>query len=261
MPDQMTNTAAEPVVPTVASEPNTPTVLPIQRRKRRTGGMSSSVPAKAEKRIKASLKKYMHVVGEALKRESNEADTSNIINDMLGDFWGYDKFFDVTSEYRIRGQFADYGVKTNGKVMFFIEVKAVNVTLNENHLFQVTSYAVNEGVEWVVLTNGHTWQLYHIVFGQPIDRDLVLSFNLLDKKIQPKELAIKMAYLAKESFAKHCPDALWKKRLALSRESLLDVLTSDKVLNTTRAVLRRKTGYKASPKEVETIMRSIFNLN
>ncbi|MFH0830474.1 MAG: type I restriction enzyme HsdR N-terminal domain-containing protein [Parcubacteria group bacterium] len=223
--------------------------------------MSSTVPAKAEKRIKASIKKYMHVVEEALKRESNEADTSNIINDMLGDFWGYDKFFDVTSEYRIRGQFADYGVKANGKVIFFIEVKAVNVTLNENHLFQVTSYAANEGVEWVVLTNGHSWQLYHIVFGQPIDRDLVLSFNLLDKKIQPKALLSKMAYLAKESFAKNCPESLWQKRVALSKKSLLDVLSSDKVLNATRAVLRKKTGYKASPKELESMMRSIFGIS
>jgi len=204
------------------------------------------------------LKKYKHVVEEALKRESNEADTSNIINDMLGDFWGYDKFFDVTSEYRIRGQFADYGVKANGKVIFFIEVKAVNITLNENHLFQVTSYAVNEGVEWVVLTNGHSWQLYHIVFGQPIDRDLVLSFDILDKKAQAKDLAGKMAYLAKESFAKRCPDSLWKKRLALSKESLLEVLNSNKVLNVTRTVLRKKTGYKASPKELSELIRAAF---
>jgi len=74
----------------------------------------------------------------------NESDTSNIINDMLGEMFGYDKFFDVTTEYKIKGQYADYGVKIDDKLTFIIEVKAIGVSLNDNHIFQASSYASTE---------------------------------------------------------------------------------------------------------------------
>lgn len=28
---------------------------------------------------------------------------------MLGEVWWYDKYFDITTEYKIKGQFCDYG--------------------------------------------------------------------------------------------------------------------------------------------------------
>jgi hypothetical protein len=40
-------------------------------------------------------------------------------------------------------------------------------------------YAVNEGVEWVILTNGSVWQVYHITGGLPVVIDLALEVDLL----------------------------------------------------------------------------------
>ncbi len=114
--------------------------------------------------MKEGLKKYSKIAEIAKKRGLNESDTSNIINDMLGEVFGYDKFFDVTTEYKIRGQYADYGVKIDEKLTFLIEIKAISIPLNENHIFQAASYASTEGVEWVVLTNLEEWRIYHLSF-------------------------------------------------------------------------------------------------
>ena len=40
-------------------------------------------------------------------------------------------------------------------------------------------YAVNEGVEWIILTNGAVWQVYHITGGLPVAIDLAFEVDLL----------------------------------------------------------------------------------
>jgi predicted type IV restriction endonuclease len=70
------------------------------------------------------------------------------------------------------------------KIRFLVEVKAVSVALNENHIKQALDYGANAGVNWVILTNAEMWMLYKIKFGKPIDKELVSEFNLLN--INPK---------------------------------------------------------------------------
>ncbi len=40
-------------------------------------------------------------------------------------------------------------------------------------------YAVNEGFEWVILTNGAEWHAYHITGRLPVIIDLPVRVNLL----------------------------------------------------------------------------------
>ncbi len=232
---------------------------PIKRKRRRAVKASSTkVPQKVYKRIKKGVRHYAQVIKRAEQEQVNESDTSNIVNDMLSDFWGFDKFFDVTTEYKIRGQYADYGVKLNNKIVFFIEVKAINVRLNDNHIFQVTSYAANEGVEWVVLTNGRIWRLYHLGFGRPIERELVMEFDVLDGTEKPNEKIEKMVCLSKESFKKKIPFQLWNKRVALSLPNIQEILLSESFLRKLRTELRKKTGYLASEKDLEKLLGQAF---
>src|ERR1051325_8957792 len=51
--------------------------------------------------------------------------------------------------------------------------------LKDPHVKQAVDYAANQGVEWVVLTNGVTWRVYRVHFTKPIDNELVLEFDLL----------------------------------------------------------------------------------
>ena len=40
-------------------------------------------------------------------------------------------------------------------------------------------YAVNEGVEWIILTNGADWRVYHLSAGLPVVIDLALDVSLV----------------------------------------------------------------------------------
>jgi predicted type IV restriction endonuclease len=141
--------------------------------------------AKFAKRINENLKKYQGVISQIKKKDANESDTVTVITDILQDIFGYDKYSDITSEYAIRGTYCDLAIlDSHKKIRFLIEVKAISVVLNDNHIKQALDYGANAGVNWVLLTNAETWLLYKIKFGKPIDKELVSEFDLL--AINPK---------------------------------------------------------------------------
>jgi predicted type IV restriction endonuclease len=138
-----------------------------------------NIPAKFTKRVNENLKKYQDIVNNLKKKDANEADTVKVITDILEAIFGYDKYSEITSEYSIRGTYCDLAIIDGKKIRFLIEVKAVSIDLNENHLKQALNYGANSGVNWIILTNSEDWIVYKVKFGQPIDKELVAEFNLL----------------------------------------------------------------------------------
>jgi predicted type IV restriction endonuclease len=144
-----------------------------------------NVPAKFTRRVSDNLKKYQEIVAGIKKRDANESDTVTVITDILQDIFGYDKYAELTSEYSIKGTYCDLAIiDSHKKIKFLIEVKAVSVALNDSHVKQAIDYGANAGVNWVILTNAERWIIYKIKFGQPIDKELVSEFSLLN--ISPK---------------------------------------------------------------------------
>ena len=111
----------------------------------------AKTPRKVADRIGKHLTTFQRVLKDARDRDVNESDTVTIIMDMLGTVFGYDKYADITSEQAIRGTYCDLAVKLDGSVNFLIEVKAIGLTLRENHLRQAIGYGANHGVPWIVL--------------------------------------------------------------------------------------------------------------
>jgi predicted type IV restriction endonuclease len=144
-----------------------------------------NISAKFVKRVNDNLKKYQDIVVSIKKRDANETDTVTVIKDILTDIFGYDKYAEITSEYAIRQTYCDLAIiDSNKKVRFLIEVKGVSIMLNDNHVKQAVDYGANSGVNWVILTNGEEWKIYKIIFGKPIEKELVAEFNIL--KVSPK---------------------------------------------------------------------------
>src|SRR5881394_3189095 len=104
----------------------------------------------------------------------------SLSTDFLSDILGYDKYSEITTEFSIRSTFCDLALKMGGEILYLIEVKSVGTDLRDNHLKQAVDYAANQGVEYVLLTNGVIWQVYRVRFEQPINHDLVLTIDLLD---------------------------------------------------------------------------------
>jgi predicted type IV restriction endonuclease len=97
----------------------------------------------------------------------------------------------------------------------------------------VESYAVNEGVEWVILTSGVVWQVYHITGGLPIVVDLALDVDLFGEETLAQK-ANELYYLTRESLKRRQIDTLWQAKRATSPKSMAKVLCSENVLTAIR---------------------------
>lgn len=203
----------------------------------------------ARERMKGAIKKFSKPLADLVARDANEGDTRLLVTDMLCDGFGFDKYAELTTEYRVKGEFADYGIRLDKDLIAFLEVKRITTKLAAKHLRQVETYAVNEGVEWVILTSGVVWQVYHITGGLPIVVDLALEVDLLgDDTLSHK--ANQLYYLTKESLKRRQIDTLWQAKRATSPKSLAKVLTSDNVVTAIRKELKRTTGQSVTDPEV-----------
>ena len=162
----------------------------------------------ARERMRGAIKKFAKPLTDLVARDANEGDTRLLVTDMLCDAFGFDKYAELTTEYRVKGEFADYGIRIDKEVIAFLEVKRVATKLAAKHLRQVETYAVNEGVEWVILTSGAVWQVYHITGGLPIVVDLALDVDLFGEDTLAQK-ANQLYYLTKESLKRRQIDALW----------------------------------------------------
>ena len=224
---------------------------------KRASGIGKAGPkweTAAQERVKAAIKKFNKPLADLLARDANEGDTRLAVTDFLCEGLGYDKFADLTTEYMIRGEYADYGVRIDKELVAFIEVKRISTRLNAKHLRQVQMYAVNEGVEWMILTNGAEWQVYHLTGGLPVVTDIAFTVNLLGDGT-PAQKAKALCYLTRESFKRRQIDELWRARKATSPESLGNVLRSEAVVAAVRRELWKQTGHRLEPGDVLALLQ------
>jgi hypothetical protein len=189
--------------------------------------------------LATAIKRYQPILAAAKARDVNEADTVTIAKDMLADVFGYDKYTEVTSEFAIRGNYCDLAIKLDGKVATLIEVKAIGSELRDGHVKQAVDYAANQGVEWVLLTNGVSWRVYHIVFGKPIAHELIVDIDFLGLSHRSEHDLSVLHLWCKEGWAKSVLGEFRDQKQALSRFSVGAVLLSDPVLDVVRRELRR----------------------
>jgi hypothetical protein len=209
----------------------------------------------ARDRVRVAIRHFSRPLAELIARDANEGDTRLLVTDFLCDGLGYDKYEDLTTEYQVRGEFADYGVRIAKQLVAFIEVKRCTTKLNVHHLRQVEMYAVNEGVEWMILTNGQVWQVWHLTAGLPVLLDMAVEVDLLgDRGLAQK--ADSLFYLSKEAFKRHTIDDLWRVKAATSAKSLGTVITSDAVVEQVRKELRRQTGHQMESGELRELLVS-----
>ncbi len=206
----------------------------------------------ARERVKAAIKKFSKPLADLVARDANEGDTRLLVTDFLCDGLGYDKYEDLTTEYEVKGDFADYGVRIEKDLVAFIEVKRCATKLTTRHLRQVEMYAVNEGVEWMILTNGVVWQAYHLAAGLPVIIDLVIDVDLLAAE---RGKADQLYYLSRESLRRHQLDDVWRAKRATSPKSLALVLCSESVARAIRLELKRQTKHEVDEAEIVRLMR------
>jgi hypothetical protein len=213
------------------------------------------VSAKVATRIATEVKRYQSVLSAIQKKDISEADTVTVINDILADVCGYDKYHEVTSQYAIRGTFVDLAVRVDDDIRFLIEVKAIGIELKDIHVKQAIDYAANEGIEWVVLTNGATWRVYKVHFGQPIEKILVCEVDLIVLSPKSDEILECFGNLSREGFSKGTMADLLHQKQVTNKFTIAALLISDDVLDDLRKEVRRLgSGIKVDVEYLRTLL-------
>lgn len=201
-----------------------------------------NVNTKIKERMTKGLKKFQPVLQKALAADVNESDTVTIITDMLCEIFGYDKYEHITSEFAIKKTYCDLAIKLNDKVPFLIECKAIALNLKDDYVRQATNYAADSGIEWVVLTNGIVWKIYHITFGKPIDKELVYEFNICELNTKNQADVELLYYLCIEAFAansKATLEDLRQQKQIFNRFVIGQVILTDAGIDSIRKCLRK----------------------
>jgi hypothetical protein len=114
-----------------------------------------------------------------------------------------------------------------------------DIPSQEGHTKQAIDYAANQGVEWVVLTNGALWRIYRVIFAQPISQDLVYECDILSLNPKNRPQVEPLYLLAKEGQSKSVLHEYHAQRQAMSRHYLGALILDDTVLDVIRRELRR----------------------
>lgn len=197
------------------------------------------VPNKVAERLANALKRFQPILTSAQSRDVNESDTSIIVTDLLADLFGYDKYAEVTREHAIRGTFCDLAIVIENELQFIIEVKAIGIDLKEAHIKQAVDYAANKGADWTILTNGINWKVFKVIFGKPIEQELVLEIDLLSLSPRAGAHIEQLYYLTREGLLKGALPAYHTQQEATNRFFLAAIVQSDAVVDVVRRELRR----------------------
>jgi hypothetical protein len=220
----------------------------------------ATIPTRVKDRMTAGIKRFLPVLSSAKTRDVNESDTVTIVTDMLSEIFGFDKYSEITSEYVIRGTYVDLAIKIDGKLALLIEVKAIGLDLKEAYVKQSVDYAANQGIEWVVLTNGARWQIYRVAFGKPIGQELVIEIDFMNINSKSTTDLDNLYLLTKEGIGRSVLGDYHTQRQALSRFFIGALVLSDPVLEVVRRELRRLSpDVKIDSQQIkDVILQEIF---
>nr|DAP05179.1 MAG TPA: type I restriction enzyme R protein [Caudoviricetes sp.]DAR37428.1 MAG TPA: type I restriction enzyme R protein [Caudoviricetes sp.] len=199
-----------------------------------------------EKLLREYRKQYL------TKKENLNADESTarlMVNSLLNTVLGYTLIDEIKTEHMIRGTYADYVIQLNKKIHFIVEVKATSIDLNERHLKQAVDYAANEGVDWVILTNGRSIELYRVIFEKPIRSQRIFSYDLTNLSTI-RTASRHLAYLTKRAILKGELDVYWRRFDALTDDNIRKAVLSPEVVKALRLQIKRKSNINFSDNEV-----------
>ena len=213
----------------------------------------------ARDRVKTFLPKSIKPIQGLMERDAVEADTRMLVTDFLCDVLGYDKYEDLTAEYQVKGDFADFGIRVDKQLKAFVEIKRVKQDLNKTHLRQVESYALREGVVWAILTNVRVWELYRVepVVGEQSELTLMFSVDLLDDAVSIKKKSELLYLISREAIQKKVIDEYWKNQLATSPKVVKKALLSNEVVEAVKREIYRTQKQRVDSKDVKTVIEVI----
>ncbi|MHA1196933.1 MAG: type I restriction endonuclease [Promethearchaeota archaeon] len=115
----------------------------------------------------------------------NEANTRSNLIDLLLNYLGWDihNFEEVEKERQVlSGTIVDYALKINNDIKIYIEAKRINNDLkNFKEISDAIRYANDDGIEWLIMTNGDKYNIYKVLEPGNLNDKLVLRIKISDE--------------------------------------------------------------------------------
>lgn len=196
------------------------------------------------------------LIQEAFDTDNNEAETRRRVELIFGSVMGYDVLKHLSRERAVQGagevEHVDFAIQLEPgpdvQPIVMVELKRVGIELAKKHLKQVTSYAIDAGCEWILLTNGREWKVYHVEFNQPPKVEMLDAWNLLEDKTD--ELVGKFEILSYRLIKRGGLSKIWTRVKVLAPSSLLSAIVTDDTFKVIRRNLRKDTGILVGREEV-----------
>ena len=217
----------------------------------------ANIPSAVSKRFSSAVPKFKRVLKRAKERDVNESDTVTIVTDMLEEIFGFDKYSEITREFSIQGTYCDLAVKSAKKIEYLIEVKAIGLSLSDNHLKQAVNYAAREGIKWIVLTNGIRWEVYRVSLEDRVHHEKLFDLDFAEINVRQKEAQETLFLLCKRGVQKDLIDEYYEYRQSVNRYTIGAMLLSDDVVSVIRRELRKvKSGVIADVEEIKYLLET-----
>jgi hypothetical protein len=214
-----------------------------------------------DKDFKKNVSRFAQIFKDSQETGEREANVMMYVVQFLKDVLKYDVFSEISKEYQIKDKYCDIAIKLNGRVAMLIETKQPGIKLAKHHLDQAENYAMKNGTEWAILTNGCEWQLYHFQnTAEGIDRAHVFTTDLLDSlQNNPEEVVGKLSLLHRKHFLRGDLDKYWKKRNLLTPRSLLQAVFTEDVLKKISKELMRGDRVRVGIDEIECELKAMLD--
>jgi hypothetical protein len=225
----------------------------------RTGQFTTTVSweTAVRSRVAAAVDRLSGPLADLAERDANDGDTRMLVADFFSVGLNFSKYQDLTTEYRTSGDSIDYAIILDGEFFAPIEVRRIGQDLDLRNIQMARRLAVDEGADWVFLTNGRIWRVYHLRpdpdggAPQPVT---VIDVDLLDEESYDRGVD-GLFHLTRESVEHGRLDALRRWREASEAGPLAGALLSDEVVASVRDRLRESTEHPGHLGEEDEIRR------
>ncbi|WP_047868621.1 hypothetical protein [Nocardiopsis sp. RV163] len=209
-------------------------------------------------RVAAAVDRLSGPLADLLERDANDGDTRMLVTDFFSVGLNFSKYQDMTTEYRTSGDSIDYAIVLDGKLFAPVEVRRVGQELDQRNIQVSRRLAVEEGAEWVILTNGRLWKVYHLRpdgdgGNRPVE---VVDVDLTDADAYQRNIDA-LFHITREAVDRGRLDTLRKWNEAVEAAPVAEVLRSDAVVEAVRAQLRAATGHPGHTGDTDEVRRSL----
>ncbi|MBB6121826.1 hypothetical protein [Nocardiopsis algeriensis] len=207
-------------------------------------------------RVAAAMDRFAGPLAELAERDANDGDTRMLVADFFSVALNFSKYQDLTTEYRTSGDSNDYAILMDEKLFAPIEVRRINQELDQRSIQMARRLANKEGAEWIYLTNGRVWKVYHLPEGKNNRPVEVVSADLGDPEAYYRNLD-QIFHITRESIVHGRLEALRRWREAVNADPITEALTGDAVVDTVLRELREATGHPGHAGDADEVRRAL----